>query len=227
VRDLLALGAALNATLVLPQLICSCDKYWGLLQRCRHPHSPPTEMRFPMACPQDALFDPARWEGAGWVRFRESSFLESPRVPERVRRNAVRVFARQGFGGARAGSAISTATATVPAGTPMARVLPHVTAVRPSVRIVEISLADLQSLCPSLGDSEAMAIFNRRARDLLSDRAAFCAEESNPNFPGWSGWDTRHPPLNCTHGFRLPPDLPEAPNVCASWSRPAANVQYN
>jgi hypothetical protein len=28
-RDLLALATALNATLILPPLYCSCDRYWG------------------------------------------------------------------------------------------------------------------------------------------------------------------------------------------------------
>jgi hypothetical protein len=60
---MLALADALNATLILPQLHCFCDRYWGLLTRCRHPHAPPS-MHLPFACPQDALLDVAKWQAS-------------------------------------------------------------------------------------------------------------------------------------------------------------------
>ena len=44
---------------VLPKLWCHCDRYWGFLRKCRFPFVP--NMRLPFNCPQDALFDPMRW----------------------------------------------------------------------------------------------------------------------------------------------------------------------
>ena len=47
---------------------------------------------------------------------------------------------------------------------------------------------------------------------MLTDSASFCAEEENPNFPGWRAWELlppgTRPLINCTKGFALPADLP-------------------
>ena len=56
VRDLLALATALNATLIMPPLVCTCDRYWGNTQNCRMPTAP-QDMPLPFRCSQDALFE--------------------------------------------------------------------------------------------------------------------------------------------------------------------------
>ena len=78
-----ALSIALNATLIMPRLVCTCDRYWGFLENCRMPTGP-EDMPLPFHCPQDALFEIKRWNDLG-VRFRESSFLEHPNVPEALK----------------------------------------------------------------------------------------------------------------------------------------------
>ena len=62
VRDALALSIALNATLIMPKLVCTCDRYWGFLENCRMPTGP-ADMPLPFHCPQDALFEIKRWNG--------------------------------------------------------------------------------------------------------------------------------------------------------------------
>ena len=51
VRDLLALSIALNATMIMPPLVCTCDRYWGFLENCRMPTGP-EDMRLPFRCAQ-------------------------------------------------------------------------------------------------------------------------------------------------------------------------------
>ena len=43
--DGLALSIALNATLIMPKLVCTCDRYWGFLENCRMPTAPPFSRR--------------------------------------------------------------------------------------------------------------------------------------------------------------------------------------
>ena len=62
----LALSMALNATLIMPRLVCTCDRYWGFLKNCRFPFVP--NMPLPFNCPQDALYDPTRWNKKGVPR---------------------------------------------------------------------------------------------------------------------------------------------------------------
>ena len=59
-RDLLALATAMNATLIMPPLVCTCDRYWGNTQNCRMPTAP-QDMPLPFRCSQDALFEVKRW----------------------------------------------------------------------------------------------------------------------------------------------------------------------
>ena len=51
IRDLLAISIALNATLIMPPLMCSCDRYWGFTQNCRMPTAP-QDMPMPYRCSQ-------------------------------------------------------------------------------------------------------------------------------------------------------------------------------
>lgn len=206
-RQLLTLAHALNATLVMPQLACACDRHWGLLRACRAPDAP-ASMRLPFRCPMDHLLEVSHWIGQQQtVRFREDGFLSNPRLAPSVRRETVRLFARSGSGGgataAAAGSAEAGFAVGVPHGTRMDRsLLPRVRAANPRVRLVEIGLSDLRGLCPRLATQAETSAFDARARDLLSGRGAapvaYCPAEENADFPGWSRWDGKAPPLNCS-----------------------------
>lgn len=198
VRRLLALAEAVNATPILPQLHCACEQSWWLLKRCRHPLAP-ASMHLPFACPQDTAYDVARWHQEG-LAFREAGFVDNPRLPEAVRRNAVRLIVQKRAGGASQRAAARVLSATLLTGTPMVEVLPLVLRANPHARLVEVAAADLAALSPWLGSVEANSRFERRARKLLSHSMTFCTEEANPAFPGWSQWERsqRQPPLNCT-----------------------------
>ena len=52
VRDLLALATAMNATMIMPPLVCTCDRYWGNTVNCRMPTAP-QDMPLPFRCSQD------------------------------------------------------------------------------------------------------------------------------------------------------------------------------
>ena len=220
VLELLALAAALNATLIMPPLLCACDRYWGLLRSCRHPDAPPS-MRLPFRCPMDSMLDVARWQASG-VRFREAGFLSNLRIPPDVHREVVRVVARSNAGRAREGSAEARFAVALPPGAPMAQVLPQVRAANPGVRVVEIGLDDLRRLvCTPRGGaafSTAGAFEERAVRALLTAPSiAFCPAEMNLAFPGWSRWDGNTPPLNCSRGLApTPVGKAEHDRVCAT-----------
>ena len=203
VRDLLALAEALNATLIMPTLLCACDRYWGLLNNCRHPLATPV-MRLPYSCAQDVAFDVAKWYEAG-LRFRESSFLEHPNASKSIMARSVRVFAREGGGSAEPGTLEAASHLAVPRGTPFKELLPRALATNPRMRLVEIGRMDLAGLC-----AHAPATWSQRIRGLLHNPTSYCPAEANPNFPGWQGWDLKRPPLNCSRGQVAPSDLPEA-----------------
>ena len=41
----------MNATLIMPPLVCTCDRYWGNTQNCRMPTAP-QDMPLPFRCSQ-------------------------------------------------------------------------------------------------------------------------------------------------------------------------------
>jgi hypothetical protein len=83
----LALGRALNRTLILPRLRCFCDRWWGdVLPGCVMPGA---DVALPFICPMDHLFFLPNWEGR--FAYREAGFLEHPAVPEAVRASSMRV----------------------------------------------------------------------------------------------------------------------------------------
>ena len=198
VERLLELASALNATLIMPPLMCACDRYWGLLRACRHPDAPPS-MRLPFRCPMDAMINVARWHARG-VRFREAGFLSSPRIARDVLAQSVRVFARNDAGSPRVGAAEARFAVTLPSGTSMSRVLPLVRRANRRARLIEISLKDLRGLCAP--PTAVGALDPNALASLLSDPSvAYCPEEDNRAFPGWSRWDGKHPQLNCSRGL--------------------------
>lgn len=211
VRDLLALAAALNATVVMPRLACFCDRTWDVLRRCRHP-SAPADMALPFACPMDHAYDLGRWRAEG-VRYREPAFLEHT-LAEPIRAAAVRLTVGRGGGTAARGSDESRAAVEVPPRSALAAVAGAVASASPRARLVEVALDDLRRLCHAwLGSAGATARFNQRMRRALAEPgAAFCAAEANPAFHGWARWAQAGPAarLNCTRGLPPPADYAEA-----------------
>ena len=210
VRDALALSVALNATLIMPKLVCTCDRYWGFLENCRMPTGP-QDMPLPFHCPQDALFEIKRWNDLG-VRFRESNFLEHHRVPESLKAAAVRVIVHKDATIPAPHSADASFTAVLRPGTPMSAVGAAVDAVQPSAQLVEIGSADIRRLCKWLGSSAANARFNKVAKYVLTESARYCPVEDHShkvaNVPKWN-WQNPFTAYNCTWGFHHPTPYPE------------------
>ena len=227
IRDLMALATALNATLIMPRLFCTCDRYWGFLQNCRMPTAP-TEMPMPFRCSQDALFEIKHWDDKA-VRFREADFLDHPSTAREITEAAVRLIVHPTAPAAAAGSAEQRFTATLRPGAPMTEAARAVADANPDARLVEIGAPDLRRLCKWLGSAEANRAFNRRMRYVLQESSRFCPSEDNhesvQNMPHWN-WQNPFTAYNCTWGFATPADYPETEaQPCAAGAAGVALVE--
>ena len=142
--------------MVLPKLWCHCDRYWGFLRKCRFPYVP--NMQLPFNCPQDALFDPMRWNSKT-VRFREHTFLANENVPAALREGTL-MLTVAAAGVAPVPSA-SMSQLELPHGTPLAAVKAAVLRHNPAVRVIKVSNAHLRRLCRWLGSAVENAAFNK------------------------------------------------------------------
>lgn len=89
----LALAFLLGRKLVLPQLACALDKYWGPLNG-KGVIPGAYEWALPnLACPLDHLLNPAELKPSARMYVREYSFFDNPSMPRRFAsaRNATRV----------------------------------------------------------------------------------------------------------------------------------------
>ena len=68
-----ALGRALNRTVVLPRLYCYCDRYWARLTECTIGRQALPTQPLPFRCPMDHLLPIGGWHGA------EANRLARPR----------------------------------------------------------------------------------------------------------------------------------------------------
>ena len=210
VRDGLALATALNATLIMPPLVCTCDRYWGFTQNCRMPTAP-REQPLPFRCSQDALFEVKRWNDKG-VRFREANFLDDPRTDPAIAAAALRLVVHPSAPAPAPRSPESRFTAVLRPGSPMSDVAAAVDAANPNARLVDVGAADLRRLCKWLGSTAANRAFNQVARYVLTESARYCPEEDHDavvaNVPHWN-WRNPFTAYNCTWGFHAPTDYPE------------------
>ena len=91
VRQLLSVAVATNRTVVMPKLMCYCDRYWGPLQRCRLPGA--TRLVLPFVCPLDHIFEPFHFDDKPEqfgppIAYREHSFFENDRTPSAIKDGA-------------------------------------------------------------------------------------------------------------------------------------------
>ena len=226
IRDLLALSLALNATLIMPPLVCFCDRYWGFTQNCRMPTAP-QDMALPFRCSQDALFEIKFWNDKG-VRFREANFLDHPNVLDAIKTSSVRVSVHDTQTRPHPGSPESRFTTVLRPGTPMSDVSSAVDAANPDARLVEIGAEDIRRLCKWLGSTGANRRFNHLARYVLHESSRYCPGEDHrsevANTPNWN-WQNPFTAYNCTWGFATPADYPEpAEGSPAPCSKGAAGV---
>lgn len=84
----MALAVAAGRAFVLPKFMCWCEKIWYSVVRCRTAEA--QDMPFPVACPQDYLFQPGNYDDAPGqhgtpLALREAGFLHSRRTPAEVK----------------------------------------------------------------------------------------------------------------------------------------------
>lgn len=194
VRDLAALAAALNRTLIMPRLFCWCDRFWNRLKRCRMPADQTLEL--PFHCPMDHLFFLDKWIKAR-MPFREHSFLSNPRVPAELASASAQLQLQPGPPPSDRAPAAHFAgrRLLVDRGACFADVLQ---ALPSSVRVLHVDALDLGSLCPWFGTSTAGERFNQAARTALHHTVRFCTQETLEGLP-------TH---NCPWGYRPPSALP-------------------
>ena len=87
----LAIARALGRTLIMPRVWCLCDLYWWFLgDGCTLSGTKP--IGFPTACPLDHILNPHHLLSDEFgLDFRESTFLDNPKVPARVLTSRVEV----------------------------------------------------------------------------------------------------------------------------------------
>jgi hypothetical protein len=235
VRDALALARATGRTLIMPELLCWCDRFWNRLRECRYPSD--RGLALPFRCPMDHLFFLNKWDVAG-LRFREGGFLDNPRTPSAVRDSVVRLELDDAAAGAAGAGETRQAAAAVRWDGDGARLL-----VRPGAcfdeiaavlraraqpaRVLRLDALALRRLCPWLGSARAADEFNRAASSALHHTVRFCTVER-----------LEPPPASeaeaCPWGYRPPGALPaseaaarayvatRAPPVVTAFSEPRA-----
>ena len=209
VRDLLALATAAGGITVLPKLWCHCDRYWGFLRNCRFPHVP--SMPLPFGCPQDALYDPTRWNKKG-VKWREHTFLANEHVPETLKTNKVTVAVADAGAAAPPAPQPGARAVTLPFGATLREVHAAVLKANPAVRVIEVaSAADLRRMKRTLGDASQDEKFNKLCKYILTESSRYCPQEDMGGYggPGFN-WQNPFTAYNCTWGFHHPALYPLA-----------------
>lgn len=100
VRDGLALANITGRTLILPPMLCTCDRWWYLFQNCTN-----GVVTLPFVCPNDHVYlEPLMRKPEKMLRYREHTFLRQRREfakrasdPRRLEERAIRSVARLTF----------------------------------------------------------------------------------------------------------------------------------
>jgi hypothetical protein len=208
-RDAFALAQALGRILVLPEMLCFCDRYWWLTHACRMPGA--ESMPLPFLCPLDHIFDIGRWEDQK-LAYREAGFLSNPRVPLAVTTSRARLRVERA---ADASSAREPRAAPeYDDGQPEAVEIPvarwlsmdaaaEAVAKAPGgdARVLEVDPRDLSAFCGFLKPSQSEEVDSRLER-AFSIGVHICGEEDN--ILPLVNWDPKVLPLNCTIGYEAP-----------------------
>jgi hypothetical protein len=164
VINLVALGRALKRKVIMPKMMCWCDRYWWLLEGCRFPGVKPEVHPMPFHCPFDHLYDLEKWVHSD-VPMREYSFLENNRVSERDRRDVAYLHVQ---GAPVQAAPPSGATVTLQPGDDYAAAARALnTAGQQRAFIVKVHARSLELLCESLGSAEANKEFNKIMHTVL------------------------------------------------------------
>ena len=215
VHDAMALGRALKRKVIMPRMMCWCDRFWNTMTECRLPGVSRAQLPFPFHCPFDHLYDLEKWVHSD-APFREYSFLNSSRVSEADRRDAVRLRVEGAADAEMAAGA--ERTLTLRPGDNYPAVGAALAAKQwAGAYVVHISARSLELLCEDLGSAKANAEFNTIMHTVLgvAEQVRYCDAGENPTYgrAGASAYDDYSNPINCTWGFTRPPLLPEGPSA--------------
>lgn len=173
----LALARASGRTLVLPPLMCYCERFWWLLKDCRVAGA--ERMPVPFQCPFDFLFEPYWWDRSG-VDFRHTKFWDDARLADRLRSDASRL----SWAVATPGRSRHPALARIPTEGAKVQDVAHAILrddglnARAVLEVDARSLATMAS-CAFLPPAE-MDAFNRQLLTLLGGHSLeFCSRERN------------------------------------------------
>jgi hypothetical protein len=211
-RDAFALAHALGRILVLPEMLCFCDRYWWLTHACRMPGA--ESMPLPFLCPLDHIFDIGRWEDEK-LAYREAGFLANPRLPREVGASRARLRVAKLAGAPEPPE--PRAAPEYDDGQPEAIDLPlahgltmedaakAVAAARGGdARVLEVDARDLSTFC-GFGADASSEMVDARMERAFRIGVHICGEEDN--ILPLVNWDPKVLPLNCTVGYDPPPRI--------------------
>jgi hypothetical protein len=209
-RDAFALAQALGRILVLPEMLCFCDRYWWLTHACRMPGA--ESMPLPFLCPLDHIFDIGRWEDEK-LQYREAGFLSNSRVPREVTTSVARLRVARAAGD-KAQPAEPRAAPEYDDGQPKAREVPIraglsleaaaaavASAPGGDARVLEVDPRDLRAFCGFDAAATSGAVDAKLER-AFRIQVHICGEEDN--ILPLVNWDPKVLPLNCTIGYDWP-----------------------
>jgi len=220
-RDVLALGAKLGRTVVLPRWVCHCDRMWSGSDDifhfgCMYPGAQDGAF-LPFVCPMDHVLSPTDWQQEG-LAHRDASFLDH------LRRGSIAEVDVVGAPTAAVLGAAALDAAALDAARPSLSVgLSDAEAARrlqPLSEVPVLRLSRAHGLLCGLDDPTEAAAVNERARRLLRP-PSWCSTCFQPCATELKQWldDTviaagaDGPKRWCAH-FEPPPPLLSAEQGC-------------
>jgi hypothetical protein len=172
VINLVALGRAMKRKVIMPKMMCWCDRYWWLLEGCRFPGVKPEVHPMPFHCPFDHLYDLEKWVHSD-VPMREYSLLENERVSERDRRDVAHLHVHGAS--VQATPPIETTVTVLPGEDYAAAARALRAAGKQGAFVVQVHARSLELLCESLGSANANREFNQIIHTVLGVAEQVCA----------------------------------------------------
>ena len=170
IQRAMLLASSLNRTLILPRLLCVCDRAWWLTEQCRLPGA---SMELPFECPPDVLFTTSNWRAYN-LSFRDHHFLE------------------------RQGAALSRGQLQLPpTSAPLtSEEVARLNGVG-APRVLSVQAADVMRICMcgAAGDRH----LQYAVATATSNPVQYCAMERQPYlWSSPASWDARTNPRNCS-----------------------------
>lgn len=219
VHNAMALGRAMKRKVVMPKMMCYCDRFWNPMVDCRMPGVSREQLPLPFHCPFDHVYDLEKWVHSD-APFREYSFLNNSRIPASDRADVVRlgvVGASDGSDRAPLNGADRSRLLVLEPGSTYADAAAALAkSAHPSPYVVDVSARALELLCEDLGSPSANRQFNSVMHTVLgvAEQVRYCDDAENPTYGrGPYAHDEWQNPINCTWGFHRPPKLPEESGV--------------